>query len=295
MTSLTGCAGESFASILRSLGFESHRVKKADYEAALRKPAETPAAVAAPTQDSEARENRDLSAELASDGEPTATAPWRISTRRRAEALPVSAEPAAIATAPLTEEAEAAEPPEPAPEAAETRRAAAPSRRGAAQVETGEAAAAPPVEDEWVEIWRPAPRRRPSPPRRDAPAGVGEAAGRPARAAHGSRRRHGRDRDATAPAPAAEGQAAASRPEAPSVVAAEEGPREGRREGAAAHRHGGRRQFAFKGSGNEQGRAAEGGRPPREPNPLASEKGTPCAACGHGFAVRQAAGAQTAA
>ena len=47
MTSLTGCAGESFASILRSLGFESHRVKKADYEAALRKPAGRSAAVAA--------------------------------------------------------------------------------------------------------------------------------------------------------------------------------------------------------------------------------------------------------
>ena len=38
MTSLTGCAGESFASILRSLGYESHRVKRSEFEAANRKP-----------------------------------------------------------------------------------------------------------------------------------------------------------------------------------------------------------------------------------------------------------------
>ena len=38
MTSLTGCSGESFASILRSLGYESHRVKKSEFEAATRKP-----------------------------------------------------------------------------------------------------------------------------------------------------------------------------------------------------------------------------------------------------------------
>ena len=38
MTSLTGCSGKSFASILRSLGYESHRVKKSEFEAATRKP-----------------------------------------------------------------------------------------------------------------------------------------------------------------------------------------------------------------------------------------------------------------
>ena len=38
MTSLTGCSGESFASILRSLGYESHRVKRSEFEAATRKP-----------------------------------------------------------------------------------------------------------------------------------------------------------------------------------------------------------------------------------------------------------------
>ena len=34
MTSLTGCSGEHFASILRSLGFVSHQVKKSAYLAA---------------------------------------------------------------------------------------------------------------------------------------------------------------------------------------------------------------------------------------------------------------------
>jgi ATP-dependent RNA helicase SUPV3L1/SUV3 len=37
MTSLTGCAGEAFASILRSLGFEPHQVKKSAYEATRRR------------------------------------------------------------------------------------------------------------------------------------------------------------------------------------------------------------------------------------------------------------------
>jgi ATP-dependent RNA helicase SUPV3L1/SUV3 len=38
MTSLTGCAGEAFSSILRSLGFESHQVKKSEHDATRRKP-----------------------------------------------------------------------------------------------------------------------------------------------------------------------------------------------------------------------------------------------------------------
>jgi ATP-dependent RNA helicase SUPV3L1/SUV3 len=46
MTSLTGCAGDSFASILRSLGFESHRVKRADFEAATRRAPKQPIAQA---------------------------------------------------------------------------------------------------------------------------------------------------------------------------------------------------------------------------------------------------------
>ena len=37
MTSLTGCSGEAFASILRSLGFEPVKVSKAAFEAANRK------------------------------------------------------------------------------------------------------------------------------------------------------------------------------------------------------------------------------------------------------------------
>jgi ATP-dependent RNA helicase SUPV3L1/SUV3 len=48
MTSLTGCAGESFASILRSLGYESHRVKKSEFEAANRKPIASMSPIEAP-------------------------------------------------------------------------------------------------------------------------------------------------------------------------------------------------------------------------------------------------------
>jgi hypothetical protein len=49
MTSLTGCAGESFASILRSLGYESHRVKRSEFEAANRKPIASMNPIEAPT------------------------------------------------------------------------------------------------------------------------------------------------------------------------------------------------------------------------------------------------------
>jgi ATP-dependent RNA helicase SUPV3L1/SUV3 len=47
MTSLTGCSGEPFASILRSLGFVAHSVKKSAYDAAIARRAAAAAASAA--------------------------------------------------------------------------------------------------------------------------------------------------------------------------------------------------------------------------------------------------------
>ena len=289
MTSLTGCAGESFASILRSLGFESHRIKKADYEAALHKPAEASAPAAAEgasTQASGARGSGDVSAELASDGEPTATAP----VDDFVEGPAAAAEPNAREPNPPPEVADASaegapETPEPllaltepaddtaAPGAGDvsdaTTAEAAPEAAefGAAEPEAsppagaGDAAASPAAEDEWIEVWRPAPRRRPplpSPRRSGAHAVDREAAGRPPRPAHGPRRHQGRDRDSdAATAPAMQAQATHSSPEASAGTAASESPREGRREGAAAHRHAGRRPFSHKEPGKDDRRAAE--------------------------------------
>jgi ATP-dependent RNA helicase SUPV3L1/SUV3 len=53
MTSLTGCSGEHFASILRSLGFASHKVKKSAHLAAS-KPVEVVVAATAPVEASAA-------------------------------------------------------------------------------------------------------------------------------------------------------------------------------------------------------------------------------------------------
>ena len=101
MTSLTGCSGEHFASILRSLGFVSHEVKKSAYlaAAALRAAASAPAPQAA---------------------QPLANAAGAIEVAAAAEPPPVAApagEPAADAAAEPAVEV-AAEPP--ATPAAET-------------------------------------------------------------------------------------------------------------------------------------------------------------------------------
>ena len=50
MTSLTGCSGEHFASILRSLGFANHHVKKAAYLAALKAAEPSPPAAPSPPE-----------------------------------------------------------------------------------------------------------------------------------------------------------------------------------------------------------------------------------------------------
>ena len=55
MTSLTGCSGEHFASILRSLGFASHKVKKSEFLAASRKAAATRLAVSRAVRDGRPR------------------------------------------------------------------------------------------------------------------------------------------------------------------------------------------------------------------------------------------------
>jgi ATP-dependent RNA helicase SUPV3L1/SUV3 len=308
MTSLTGCAGDSFASILRSLGFESHRVRKTAYEATLRKPAAPAVAageVAGASAESAATDRGEiaepLASELVSDAEPTATAPLMEIDEAflaadepsapesidAAPVLPLDRAPEAAELLPVA--AEAAEPP-PEPGEAAADEPSAPENTDAAPVlpldrapeaakpspvaaEAAEAppapepseAAAPAAEDEWIDVWRPAPRHRPPPPRRGAPAREGDS-GRPPREAHGPRRRRGRDRAAAAPPPAAEGQAEASSPDSAPVAAAGEAARENRRETPAAHRHGGRRQYAPKGAGKEDSRGPEGPRPPREPN-----------------------------
>jgi ATP-dependent RNA helicase SUPV3L1/SUV3 len=156
MTSLTGCSGEHFASILRSLGFVSHQVKKSAYLAASALRAErsalAPVAAQAPSESAAAEGTTavETPASEAALAEPAieAVAP-------EAEAAPVAAEP------------EAAPGPPAAPEVETVAEAPAPEVETVAEApatEVGAVAASPAAEpakdeDEMIEVWRLAPRR----------------------------------------------------------------------------------------------------------------------------------------
>ena len=198
MTSLTGCAGEAFASILRSLGFESHQVKKSEYDATRRKPeppkAEAPAVAATAEEaapvvdDGEGSQGEVSEAEIAaalveSEGE----APMTIEPDESGESLEdaaetetAEAEPDAVEAAAEPEAFEAeAEAPAEAAEAeaegaaeaveatpdAESAEVAAPAEAAPAEASddaeplAAESAPAGPDEDPLIEVWRPAPRR----------------------------------------------------------------------------------------------------------------------------------------
>ena len=340
MTSLTGCSGESFASILRSLGYESHRVKKSEFEAATRKPiasmnpieappvtvadvgdadsvAVDPAAETTPGPDASALSPEGDFADPIEAVEPT---PSPEPEPGLVEAAPTaSIQPAEMPETPIVSETApvvaietpavecldqgetaavevaegSAEPPpsaEPGPAEAEPTASIQPAEMpetpivsetapvvaietpAVESLDQGETPAVevaetgvepPPTEDEWIEVWRPAPRRRPQPAPRSistAPSGEGEAARAP-RQARDPRRRWPRD---AAPRPEASAQDAAPA-ETPAPVTAEtpapaanEGPREAsRRDGGAPHRHERGRGRPHKGSRAEEAKATE--------------------------------------
>jgi len=103
MTSLTGCSGEPFASILRSLGFEAVKVSKAAYEAANRK---------APTEPI-----KPISTDVAEGGEAAAATPSDISASEDARAEHADAAPADEATESPQDASGADEVAEPSPSA----------------------------------------------------------------------------------------------------------------------------------------------------------------------------------
>ena len=153
MTSLTGCSGEAFASILRSLNFEPHKVSKAAFEAARRKaPTEpiTPAVEGAEPETTSAG---------AHDEETHVAAEPEIAVATQAEPHEVAAE--AVLPDEIAHEViepafvpETHEAPTPAGEAGEPEVVVAPAMEVAA-----------PAPDEEIEVWRPAPRRQRAPPR----------------------------------------------------------------------------------------------------------------------------------
>jgi ATP-dependent RNA helicase SUPV3L1/SUV3 len=252
MTSLTGSAGEDFASILRALGYRmERRAPLPPKPAAVETPSvetpsiETPAAEAAPAEAvvEPARSSAMLLPDIAFADEPAESAPAAVEAAPELETSAASVE-AAVAEA-LEEPSVAAaalDTPEPAPaeitpEPAATEATpeaaiaseAAPSEAGAADVAPAAApeAAAP----ELVEVWRPGGRSEERRPRHDrnrhrhhdrpaegAPAAV---AGEPGDAAKGERHRRGRRdrhnefRKLRADAPGAAPAAADGAPAAP--------------------------------------------------------------------------------
>jgi ATP-dependent RNA helicase SUPV3L1/SUV3 len=252
MTSLTGSAGEDFASILRALGYRmERRAPLPPKPAAVETPSvetpsiETPAAEAAPAEAvvEPARSSAMLLPDIAFADEPAESAPAAVEAAPELETSAASVEAAvtealeepSVAAAALDtpEPAPAEITPEPAateatPEAAIASEAA-PSEAGAADVAPAAApeAAAP----ELVDVWRPGGRSEERRPRHDrnrhrhhdrpaegAPAAV---AGEPGDAAKGERHRRGRRdrhnefRKLRADAPGAAPAAADGAPAAP--------------------------------------------------------------------------------
>ena len=236
MTSLTGCSGEAFASILRSLNFEPVKVAKAAFEAANAKaPTEAIKPVAA--EGAEGAETAAVSESVETEvGDAEIVAPAEATLESAAEAQPPQAEsepPQAELEPPQAElepsqaeleppqaeseppaEAEAAQGESEAP-SAEADVAAAlesvevPESASAmsdavepAPVAEGEpavAVAVAAVAEEEIEIWRPAPRRPRAPPHQRPQTGEP----REGRPTHGKpHRRHGRAPEAAPAAPA---------------------------------------------------------------------------------------------
>jgi len=154
MTSLTGCSGEPFASILRSLGFAAHQVKKSAHLEAIARRAAAVAAAApaaqvavAPTADGEAAPA--ASEPVAAEAAPPADEPAVAEADSEVAAASEPVEPAVEAVEPAVEPVESAvEPiagPPPVAEAAESATSPPPEAveaAVAAEAPSGEVAAA---------------------------------------------------------------------------------------------------------------------------------------------------------
>ncbi|MFB6414505.1 MULTISPECIES: helicase-related protein [Bradyrhizobium] len=237
MTSLTGSAGEDFASVLRALGYRMEKRPPLPQKPVVAEQVvtETVAAETPPTEGS-----AETSSETAAEA--VAGLPEEASTEAAAEAVTVEdapgmdrqdeaapAEPALEASsgAPVTPEdapgiAPPAEEPATAPEAAELEAAAAETvaiEAAASPDAAAPEAAATPAEPELVEVWRPGGRHEDRKPRHER---------------HRHQRHHHQRPQAGAEAGAAPGAASA----APGEAA--EGAKPGHRHGGGHRRDGGR-------------------------------------------------------
>lgn len=185
MTSLTGSAGEDFASILKALGYRMER-RPALPQAP--KPAEAPASTeAASTTEMSAEDQAILAGAIAfepspADGEAAEAAP-------SADEQPATEQPVAVAAEPVAEATNTETAEQPAAEAGEATATEATTAEASSEAASDDAAPAAKAEPELVEVWRPGGRSDEHRPRHD-------------RNRHRNRPQHG------APAGATEGEAA---------------------------------------------------------------------------------------
>jgi ATP-dependent RNA helicase SUPV3L1/SUV3 len=204
MTSLTGSAGEDFASVLRALGYRMDRRPPLPPKPAV---AEIPAAEAAPVEavEASAEAPAEVAAEVveqqvSGDGAPSAVLLPEVTPLGSSEQTPAATEappePAAAAeaapeSAPVEAAAEMS--PEAVAEAAPTDTAT--TEAAPAEAATAEAAAETPAEPQLVEVWRPGGRSEERRPRHE----------------HRNRHRHGKAPQQDG-AQAAEGQPSDGKP-----------------------------------------------------------------------------------
>jgi ATP-dependent RNA helicase SUPV3L1/SUV3 len=291
MTSLTGCSGEQFASVLRSLGFASYRVKGPALTIVAPSAPEVIAADAPAEGEAEpAGDAVSLSSEIVADAQAApsaassegAQAPVEDEAGPRDDSVPphsgIIAEAEATPTIPESQSAAAApsghEVPQvdsPAPNEGRVEQIGTASEEPEATVSTGmisngetpgEPAAA--IEEVLIEIWRPRPpphrQRHSRPVSRDNSSARSDAAGegdipRPDRRDGASERmRHRRHRPASqAPAPQASAETGTQADAAPQKL----------QEEANKFRHGRGPRRSFDSASRPEGGAGRGGGPNR--------------------------------
>ncbi|MCB1486785.1 MAG: helicase, partial [Bauldia sp.] len=157
MTSLLGCSGEDFSSVLRALGYRMERKPKPPEPEATPEAAPEVATAPATPEDAPAGEDKPAEETVAAAPETTETA-----EPAAAETEPAPEEPTAdtAADAPVAEAEPVAAPETPAEPLAGTTEA--PDATDAAPPATATAEAAAPEEPAFIEIWRPQRSGRPA-------------------------------------------------------------------------------------------------------------------------------------
>jgi ATP-dependent RNA helicase SUPV3L1/SUV3 len=205
MTSLAGCSGEAFASILKSLGYAVESRKGPAITAQILKPAPMQPIVASAPAPADVEDETGAEAQIEAETEAVETAEAEAEQQVEAQSAPDPVAEVVVEEAPV-EEAQAEE--APVEEAASEAPVAEAETGEAAEAEAGAEAAV--VEEALIEVWRPSRRQHES-RRPERPRGRGGERGAPRR----DQAQRPREGAQATPAPATEGGEAAAPQERP--------------------------------------------------------------------------------